>query len=195
MNQLNLHYLIWHAKTSAKSLGVWGLLGLFLLLASITFYFIKVGEVKHNIQLAKIEQQNQVKKNDAINNQHENEAPLNAAEEVAQFYSRFPSMEELPKILSELNQIAKNQGIEIDVGDYRLNAIKSSSSTHPRELTKYDVTFPLQGKYSQIRAFIAETLEKFPEIALMDLQVIREGTTTSSVEATIVFAVYVKVTK
>jgi len=195
MNQLNLHYLIWLGKTFAKNLGMWGLVGLFLVLASATFYAVKVTEVAQNIQLENIDLINEAKKSNDFNQQVNHETPQNTAEEVAQFYGRFPTLEALPKILEELNVIAKKQGIEIDVGDYKLNELKNSQISNPRDLTKYEIIFPLQGKYGQIRTFVAESLQKFPEIALMDLQITRDGSTNPQVEAILVFAVYVKVAK
>lgn len=195
MNQLKLHYLIWVSKAFAKNIGVWGLFGLFLVLASATFYAVKVLEVKQNIEVAHIDLTN-VTRNNLEANQSDNSAmPHNAEEEVTQFYSRFPTLDALPKILAELNVIAKKQGIEIEVGDYKLNELKASEKSNPRDLTKYEIVFPLQGKYGQIRAFVSESLQKFPEIALMDLQIARDGSTNPQVEASLVFAVYVKVAK
>ncbi len=212
MNQQKLHYLIWFAKAYAKKLSLVGLFGLFLVLASLVFYATKVLEVKRNIQQVKVEQLAQSKINHSTRLQSDADLPQNAAEEAAKFYSRFPTLEALPKILNELNNIAVNQGIAIDIGDYKYDAVKSlhtvnqrssnqppasknalnQNSGTPRDLSKYEIIFPITGKYSQIRAFIAESLQKFPEIALLELQIVRNESTSVQVEANLSLAIYVK---
>jgi Tfp pilus assembly protein PilO len=190
--QLNLPYIVWSLTSFAKKLGVWGLLGLLLLLISIFAYGIKVPLLNAQITTLKIEQAKQAKANalDSVN-KHE---PIiqNTEEEVSKFYSRFPSVHLLPEVLAELNKIAKNNQIELTIGDYKFTEIKTKKEAIQRALTKYELIFPIQGTYAQIRSFVSQALKALPEMALLDLQVVRESPSVERVDARLVFVVFVK---
>lgn len=190
--QLNLPYMIWSLTRYAKKLGIWGLLGLFLLVVSIFAYGIKVPLLNAQIAVLKTEQAKQAKANalDGVN-KHE---PIiqNTDEEISKFYSRFPSVHLLPEVLAELNKIAKKNQIELIVGDYKFTALKAKKEAVQRALTKYELIFPVQGTYAQIRSFVSQALKALPEMALLDLQVVRESPSVANVDARLVFVVFVK---
>lgn len=176
----------------AKKLGAWGLLGLFLVIASLVFYAINIPKAKQKIELVKAEQLNQSRKQRAQDRNADQPTVQNAEEEVDAFYSRFPTVEALPKILAELNQIANKQGILLSIGDYRYKEVKTKRKTNARALTKYKIVFPVEGQYTNIRGFVSKALKAFPEMALMDLQVVRDDSNSRAVAARLEFVVFVK---
>ncbi|MDX1915664.1 MAG: type 4a pilus biogenesis protein PilO [Methylophilus sp.] len=192
MNQINITYLYWFAAHSAKKLGIWGIIGLALIIASALFYVTKISQLDQLTQALVLEHQT-AQSHDI----HEIEAPKeppvqDTAQEIATFYERFPVATHLPEILAQINQLASKQKVELNSGDYKLNKVKPSSSTQVRTLTKYEITFPVKGQYTKIRAFIAEVLQKQPAIALADIQIRRENTLSPSVEARLVLVLFVK---
>lgn len=188
---LNFANLYWYAAHYAKKLGIWGLLGLLLIIGSSIFYISKIPPLNESTEALILAQQvAQSQGNDAVVQQ---EAPpvQNTAEEIATFYERFPEAERLPEVLATINQLANQQKIVLNSGDYKLNKIKQTSANH-KTLTKYEITFPVKGPYPQIRTFVADVLEKLPAIALTDIQMNRESTMDSSVESKLVFTLFVK---
>ncbi|MGV3581285.1 MAG: type 4a pilus biogenesis protein PilO [Methylophilus sp.] len=189
---LNFANLYWYVAHYAKKLGIWGLLGLLLIIGSSIFYVSKIPPLHESTEaLILAHQVAQSQDNDATTQQ---EAPLvqNTAEEIAKFYERFPEAERLPEVLATINQLANQQKIVLNSGDYKLNKIKQSNATNHKTLTKYEITFPVKGPYTQIRTFVADVLEKLPAIALTDIQMNRESTMDSSVESKLVFTLFVK---
>lgn len=174
-----------------KKLGMWGLLGVFLVIASLVFYAINIPKAKQKIALVKAEQLNQSTKQHAQHDEQTAELQ-NPEEEVSAFYNRFPTVEALPTILAKLNKIASKQSILLSIGDYRYKEVKAKKKTNTRELTQYKIVFPVEGQYTNIRQFVSESLKAFPEMALMDLQVVRDDSNSRLVAARLAFVVFVK---
>lgn len=189
---LNFANLYWYATHYAKKLGIWGLLGLLLIIGSSFFYISKIPPLDESTEALIIAHQvAQSQGNDAAVQQ---EAPpaQNTTEEIATFYERFPEAERLPEVLATINQLANQQKIVLNSGDYKLNKIKQTNASNHKILTKYEITFPVKGPYTQIRTFVADVLEKLPAIALTDIQMNRESTMDSNVESKLVFTLFVK---
>jgi len=190
--QLNLSYFLWWLTSYAKKLGIWGLLGVFLLLVSLLAYGIKVPMLSAQIEALKLAQAKQAKTTALDHAGNVEPIIQNTEEEVTRFYSRFPSVHLLPDVLSELNTIAKKNQIELIVGDYKLTELKTKKDAKLRVLTKYELIFPVQGTYAQIRSFVSQALKALPEMALVDLQVVRESPSVERVDTRLVFVVFVK---
>lgn len=190
---LNFANFYWYAAHYAKKLGIWGLLGLLLIIGSSFFYISKIPPLNESTEALILAHQQiaQSQDNDA-SAQQEVPPVQNTAEEIATFYERFPEAVRLPEVLATINQLANQQKIVLNSGDYKLNKIKQTSAANHKTLTKYEITFPVKGPYTQIRTFVANVLEKLPAIALTDIQMSRESTMDSSVESKLVFTLFVK---
>jgi Tfp pilus assembly protein PilO len=189
---LNFANLYWYVSHYAKQLGVWGLLGLFLIIGGSLFYITKIPALNTSTK-ALIQGRLEAESQDHKTTVEEETLPTqNTAEEIATYYERFPKAELLPEILATINQLANQQKISLNSGDYKLSKIKQTDDTNRKTLTKYEITFPVTGQYTQIRTFVAEVLEKLPAIALTDIQMNRESTMDSSVESKLVFILFVK---
>jgi Tfp pilus assembly protein PilO len=189
---LNFANLYWYVSHYAKRLGIWGLLGLFLIIVSSFFYITKIPALNEStvaLMQARLEAESQDHKSIV---EEETPPTQNTAEEIETYYERFPKAELLPVILATINQLANQQKIALNSGDYKLSKIKQTDDANRKILTKYEITLPVTGQYTQIRTFVAEVLEKLPAIALTDIQMNRESTMDSSVESKLVFILFVK---
>ncbi len=176
----------------AKRLGLWGLLGLLLLVMCAFIYWVKVPAVLAEIEAAEQAQANLDQQWQAKKQAQAQDPAKQDAQAAAVFYERFKSLKAVPALLKHLHKLAKRHRLTLEVGDYRYQKAKSKRNENGQLLTQYKMIFPVEGRYTNIRQFIETALAESPEMALLDLQVVREDRHTSSVAARLVFAVYVK---
>ena len=82
------------------------------------------------------------------------------ADQLARFYLFFGSTEERTEMLARIHKLARDQGLELQQGSYRLGGGRSE------RLARYELSLPLRGTYPQIRAFAAAVLNEVPSAAL-----------------------------
>lgn len=185
-------YLVWWVTAQSKRLGVWGMIALIMLIVCAFIYWVKVPAIQADIQQAKQAQAERDKAQaDKVMQQSLN-PEKQAAKDAASFYQRFPTIKGIPQVMAALHRLAKQHRITLEVGDYRYQKSKVRRGEHGNVLTQYKMVFPVEGRYTDIRTFIEAALANKPELALQDLQVVREDRHTSVVMARIVFAVFVK---
>ena len=168
------------------------MIGIALAIASLLFYATKIPEIEtliEEVQAAKVEANTKINKTRIAS---EELSPQNNLEEINRFYATFPKATALPEALSSIYEIANKQKLALNSGDYKFNKIKRTSVLNEKNLTKYEIVLPIKGKYIPIRTFVAEVLQKLPALALMDMQVRRENSLSQSVEARLVFVLFVK---
>lgn len=192
MSDFNRANLLWIFTNIAKKLGIWGLIGLFLLVVSVIVYCLKAPQISQQIRALQVEQTALIAHQSKGASRAQQPVVENTEQEVTKFYARFPSAKALPTVLATLNNMAKKQNIELIVGDYKFSEVKTKQREHVKALTKYQIVFPVQGSYSSIRQFVAQSLKALPEIALIDLQIVRETSTSAMVDARLEFVAYVK---
>lgn len=79
-----------------------------------------------------------------------------AIEGVKSFKEKLPDYKGLTKVLGEVFTAAKKNGLKIPEGDYRPETVKDT------DISRYTFSFPVEGRYSQIKKFIydIETLDR-----------------------------------
>lgn len=185
MKKLDIYYLYWLLGKAARVLGLWGLLGLGVVLGSIIFYIVKIEKLEQEIESAQYQLSNTNK--NATNIVQPQALPLQASmQEINEFYKRFPTGASLPKWLSLIDQVALKQHLIVNRGDYKF------SQTKQGQLLRYEIVIPLIGKYTQIHQFVTEVLQALPALALSDLQIKRENSLSPTVEARLVFVLFLK---
>lgn len=193
VNKLDIHYWYWLLGRFAKNLGVWGLLGSIIILASSIFYFFNF--VPTSKQLLQAQNQLQNKLEDTKKNGRETSlkeipaqvAPAQtSAQEIAEFYKRFPAGATLPKWLRLIDTTALKRQLVLNRGDYKLTQSKQG------QLQRYEIVLPVSGNYIQIRQFIADVLQQLPALALSDLQMKRDNVMSPTVEARLVFVLFLQ---
>lgn len=89
------------------------------------------------------------------------------------------------KVIDQLSgRIAKKQGVELTSSEYRLINEKDA------RMARYEMVLPVRGKYSQIRAFIADALEAVPAMAISAIAMKRESTAMDKLEVRLEINLY-----
>jgi Tfp pilus assembly protein PilO len=192
MSNITFQYAYWFLAHSAKKIGAWGMIGIAFAIASLLFYATKIPEIEtliEEVQAAKEEANTKINKTRIAS---EELSPQNNLEEINRFYAIFPKATALPEALSSIYEIANKQKLALNSGDYKFNKVKQASVLDEKNLTRYEIVLPVKGKYISIRTFVAEVLQKLPALALMDMQIRRENSLSQSVEARLVFVLFVK---
>ena len=102
------------------------------------------------------------------------------------FYGAFPKGATIPDWLSKIYTIADQQKLDLEVGEYSLTQAKSG------RLDQFRIVFPVKGSYPQIRKFIGAALATAPALALDSLSLKRDKVGDGSVDARIVFLLYLE---
>ena len=185
MKQLDLNHFYWLCGRFAKTLGAWGLFGIAIAAASILFYLTKVVKVEQQLTSMQYEFDHTEKKVAEI--VPTQQVPAQTSEQdISKFFKIFPAGDSLPKWLSLIQETALKQHLTLNRGDYKLTQIKQG------QLASYEIVLPVNGKYTQIRQFISDILQKLPALALSDLQIKRENSLSPTVEARMVFVLFLQ---
>ena len=188
-----MHDCYWLLGRFVKVLGVWGLLGVAIILASSIFYFARFLPTNQQLLQVQNELQNKLQhaqKNDLLHLQKTvlgQQAPAQtSAQEIVEFYKRFPAGASLPTWLRLIDTTALKQHLILNRGDYKLTQTKQG------QLQRYEIVLPVSGSYVQIRQFIANVLLQMPALALSDCQLKRDNAMSPIVEARLVFVLFLQ---
>ncbi len=192
MNQaklLNWPFLQWYANQFAKRLGIVGLIGLALIIISIGFYLTKYLPTQSQLEESTANLA-QLKKDSASKHVKVETIRRDPANEISNFYATFPNGASLSSSLRLIQKTAIKQKLELNRGDYKL--ILTQAAMQNTELERYEIRLPISGRYIQMRAFIAEVMQVIPNLALTEMQIKRESSTSPLVDAQMVFVMFVK---
>jgi len=109
--------------------------------------------------------------------------PATRADQLETFHAFFPGADTLPGWLERIHEAARHNGISLDSGEYQLQPRGAD------RLARYHVRLPVRASYPQIRAFVAEVLNRVPAAALEDLQLRRDAIGATQLEARLSFVV------
>ena len=209
MSRFNLHYFAWFLTRLARKLGLFGLLGLAILLACSVFYvanFLPLNQQVKSIenQLAQSKNVSPASNFTANNKQARVADPKQLStqnsqvtqQDIERFYALFPQGVTLPRWLNTIAQTALKQGLKLNRGDYRLTAqqLNKSHTNNGRngQFSRYEIVLPVTGRYTQIRLFITDVMRQIPALALSDLQIKRQSSSSPTVDARLVFVLLVQ---
>ncbi|MBC7786766.1 MAG: hypothetical protein H7Z18_04765 [Methylophilaceae bacterium] len=191
---LNWPVLQWQIKQFSKQIGLLGLVGLSLMLVSLSVYLFTTLPAQRQLEssilnLAEIKQSSRQLTLKA----HQDERDPVA--DMAEFYAAFPKGASLSSSLRLIQQTALQQKLELNRGDYKLTLAKPANANGEMvryELLRYEVQLPVSGQYPQMRAFINGVMQKIPNLALSEIQMKRENSLLPTVEARLLFVMFVK---
>jgi hypothetical protein len=135
------------ARLGLERLGPAGVISLGVLLFCAFFHFSAVQPLEREV----VQQQEAAERLKSRSPIQLASAP-DKADEVRRFYDLFPSVARLPDELERVYGIARDAGLQIQQGEYRLESRGIG-------LVAYRVTFPMKGTYAQIRQFVGATLK------------------------------------
>ena len=98
------------------------------------------------------------------------------AVQLAAFYRHLSTTEEPTAWLAKLDELARESGIRLGAGDYRLQRLG------PR-LERYELSLPLSGNYAQIRVFLEKALAQIPFLSVDQITFRRESAAAGRVDA------------
>ncbi len=100
-------------------------------------------------------------------------------------FNRFFSHEEpITDLLARLHEISRNAGVELRTGEYSLRKPEGS------RLGQYQITLPVAGNYTQIRAFAENALLEIPTLSLDQISFRRKRVSDAQIEAEIRMTLY-----
>jgi len=112
---------------------------------------------------------------------------LNDEEALQKFYEQFPPVGEVSKVLAQIHQLAQEKGISLVVGEYKLALDANNPS-----LMRYEIIFPVQGSYKNLKAFIASASEEFPTLGLAEVNIKRETVKDTAVQIKLSYALLLR---
>jgi Tfp pilus assembly protein PilO len=99
------------------------------------------------------------------------QAPLlNDEQALRKFYSQFPLVTDLSKVMAQIHQLALDKGIQLTAGEYKLAA-----DANDQNLLRYEIIFPVHASYKSLRDFIEEVSLKFPTMGLGEINIKRDS--------------------
>lgn len=112
---------------------------------------------------------------------------LNDEEALQKFYEQFPPIGEVSKVLAQIHQLAQAKGISLVVGEYKL-----APDANNLRLMRYEIIFPVQGSYKNLKAFIASASEQFPTLGLSEVNIKRETVKDTAVQIKLSYALLLR---
>ena len=105
------------------------------------------------------------------------------ADEARRFYELFPVVAKLPEELERVYTLARDSGLSIQQGEYRLESRGAG-------LLSYRVAFPVKGTYAQIRQFVGATLKDLPIASIDALRFERKRVGEAQLEGQVRLTIY-----
>jgi hypothetical protein len=97
-----------------------------------------------------------------------------------------PTRSQMPTVLAQVFAEAKGSGVSLDSGRYTFTPAKSGA------VARYDLEFPVKGRYPDIRAFVNRTLTAVPGSQIGKLHIERKAVGDGTVNADIGLVVFVR---
>ena len=154
-----------------RQLGAAGVLGLGVLFFCVPFYFTALHPAERELT-AQREAAERLRARGPFR-------PLavdDRAEELRRFYGLFPPLERLTEELERVYSLAREAGLELAQGDYRLEQRNAGP-------VAYRITLPIRGRYAQIRSFVDAVLRDMPVASVDALRFERKNVVEAQVEA------------
>ena len=97
-----------------------------------------------------------------------------------------PKKTELPNILEFIQLSAKQNNIIVDNINYKFTELPSIHSQ------SYEITFPVTGKYLDIRKFLSQISQNNSGVILQNVEISRENNQVTELDALLQLAIYAK---
>ena len=187
INTVNINSMLRYLEVLRHQLGLLGTLGLLGLVICLVMGLTSLLPGEQALQqktqaLAWLSQQ------PAESRQAQAQLPkLNDDEALQKFYAQFPQVGEVSKVLAQIHQLAQAKGISLVVGEY-----KPAPDANNPGLMRYEIIFPVQGSYKNLKAFIASASEQFPTLGLAEVNIKRETVKDTAVQIKLSYALLLR---
>ena len=187
INAVNMKSVLCYVEVLRHQLGLLGTLGLLGLIICLLIGLTSLLPGEQALQ-QKTQELALLSQLPAESGQAQAKLPrLNDEEALQKFYEQFPPVGELSKVLAQIHQLAQVKGISLVVGEYKL----TPDANNPR-LMRYEIVFPVQGSYQNLKAFIASASEQFPTLGLTEVNIKRETVKDTAVQIKLSYALLLR---
>lgn len=177
--------LNWMVRRWLPALGWPGMLAIALLVMLVPFYFSAIHTAQARLTTAQHESvtvREKILQANQVITAHQGTVD----EQLAEYYRAFPNELESPEWLGKMAEIAEKAGLKLNEGEYKTSKDKVGRLMH------FQITLPVTGQYPQIREFIANVPFEMPIMALENVQIERKTVSDATVNAKIVFGLYLE---
>ena len=176
-------HLRWKIRHWLPLLGWPGILAIGLLAIAPPFYFSAIRPMQERLDVV---QRTAISAQELISKTGNNVrgGGYSPREQLAEFYKFFPPEKTSPLWLEKLVAVAEKNSLKLNDGEYKVTRDKVG------QLMRYRITLPVQGKYPQIRKFLASLATEIPVMALENVQFERKDIMDSTVQVKIKLVLY-----
>lgn len=171
-----------YARAGLQELGVFGVIGIGVLVMCLVMYFSALRPGAENLQILrdKVEQQARpgIKPGGVV------DAAGDPAEQLEIFYRAFPTRSSVPVSLEKIYRAAEEENLRLDQAEYKASTAISG------KLVRYQVTLPLRGGYSNIHKFLVHVLRDIPTASLERVLFERKKIDDSAVDASVTLVLH-----
>ncbi|QDF95503.1 hypothetical protein CJ010_02515 [Azoarcus sp. DD4] len=104
----------------------------------------------------------------------------------AEFYGHFPTVQDLPQLLTRLHAMGDEHGLDLSRSDYR------SADEPGTPLVRVALHLPVHGEFAAIYGWLDEVLRAMPAVGLEALSVRRSDAEIAPVDADLRLVVFVR---
>lgn len=163
-----------------RRLGAAGIAGFGVLLACAAFYFSTLAPLETDAAAQRLALERL-----QARTAHRPIASGGRADDLRRFYALFPPVAQLTDEVQRLHTLARDSGLDLSQGEYRLERRASG-------LWAYRVTLPARGNYRQFREFIGQVLKNMPIASLDALRFERKRAVESQLEGQLRLTIYAR---
>jgi len=178
-----------------RRIGLLGWVGAMLALATVAYAAIIVPQQDEELSVASAEIARLQQRRMAMEKMPKT-ADTNSRAKSA---TDLPTMKTAPEALLNLEDIAREDKLQLKRNDYRyVERVAPASGKKAAVVPKQDpvvevrIAMPASGKYNNIRAFIAHALENLPTLALDGMSLKRESIAQGDIQAQLRFTLFVR---
>ncbi len=168
-----------HLRALLRHIGLSGVLGVLVLLASATFYGGVLRPTERQVEASRFE---------ALATKSHRAKPValdRESEELQRFQALFPPAEELPDQVEHLFALAHAADLVLAQGQYRMEKRAGG-------LMAYQIVLPVRGSYAQIRAFVGSVLSDMPIASVDALRFERKKRAETQLDAQVRLTIHVR---
>ena len=178
---MRVHKLI--AVEILRGLGLAGLAGALLLLATVAYALLAVLPAREDTLVA----QQHATRAAALLAQVRSGAitgPQTSEQRAQAFYAALPAQPDVTRWIEQIYSAAAAQKLSLVQGEY------SHADVPGTRLARYRIVLPVHGTYAQVRRFVAASVAAVPSLSLDDLSMQRQNVAEPEVDALIHLSMY-----
>jgi Tfp pilus assembly protein PilO len=179
--QASIARATWTVKRSVIRLRWPGLVGVGLLVFTAGLTAVTIQTARERLQALNTEA---AKMSTQLGSKGSTPALASGRSQLSNFYAFFPLTENVPELLGRINRSARQHQLVLEKGEYKL------SNEPDFRLARYQVTLPVSGDYTQVRAFVNDVLQAVPSASLEELTLKREAIDQPALEARVRFTLF-----